>query len=106
MSPSAPIPMSGVERSNNLKAGLYFLDADIVVLANVGVEGRSSIKEIIATITDKRPIEVHAVRHPRSTVPTDDDEINAWLIERWIEMDDWIHHHVLARTTAPEETER
>ena len=30
VSPSAPIPMSGVERSNNLKAGLYFLDADIV----------------------------------------------------------------------------
>ena len=77
-------------------------DADIVVLANVGVEGRSSIKEIIATITDKRPIEVHAIRHPRSTVPTDDDEINAWLIERWIEMDDWIHHRVLERTTAPE----
>jgi hypothetical protein len=45
------------------------------------------------------------VRHPRSTVPTNDDEINAWLIERWIEMDDWIHHRVLERTTAPEETE-
>ena len=80
-------------------------DADIIVLTNVGVEGRSSIKEILATITDKRPIEVHAVRHPRSTVPTNDDEINAWLIERWIEMDDWIHHRVLERTTAPEETE-
>ncbi|MEO0492854.1 MAG: 1-acyl-sn-glycerol-3-phosphate acyltransferase [Actinomycetota bacterium] len=78
-------------------------DADIIVLANVGVEGSSSIKEIIATIAGKRPIEVRAVRHPRATVPTDEDEINSWLIERWIEMDDWIHHRVLERTTAPEE---
>ena len=78
-------------------------DADIVVLANVGVEGSSSIKEIITTITQQRPIEVRAVRHPRATVPTDEDEINSWLIERWIEMDDWIHHRVLERSTTPEE---
>ena len=38
-------------------------DADIIVLANVGV-GAEFHQEIIATITDKRPIEVHAVRHP------------------------------------------
>jgi 1-acyl-sn-glycerol-3-phosphate acyltransferase len=72
-------------------------DADIIVLANVGVEGRSSLREIIATITDKRAIEIHATRHPRSTVPDDEDLINSWLIERWLEMDDWIHHRVLER---------
>ena len=78
-------------------------DADIVVLANVGVEGRSSIREIISTITEQRPITVHAVRHARETVPTDDDEINSWLMERWIEMDDWIHHQVLERESADAE---
>ena len=78
-------------------------DADIIVLANVGVEGSSSIKEIIQTITRTRPIEVRAVRHARETVPTDEDEINSWLIERWIEMDDWIHHRVLERSTTPED---
>ncbi|MEM9520561.1 MAG: 1-acyl-sn-glycerol-3-phosphate acyltransferase [Actinomycetota bacterium] len=75
-------------------------DADVVVLANVGVEGSSSLKDIIATITDERPIEVHATRHPRHTVPEDEDLINSWLIERWLEMDDWIHHRVLERETA------
>lgn len=72
-------------------------DADLVVLANVGVEGRSSIREIIDTITERRDIEVHAIRYPRSEIPTDEDLINSWLIERWIEMDDWIHHRVLER---------
>ena len=76
-------------------------DADSIVLANVGVEGRSSVREIITTITEDRPIEVHAVRHPRATVPTDEDLINSWLIERWIEMDDWIHHRVLEREAEP-----
>ena len=75
-------------------------DADIIVLANVGVEGRSSVREIIATITEGRPIEVLATRHARDTVPTDEDLINSWLIERWIEMDDWIHHRVLERESA------
>ena len=72
-------------------------DADIIVLANVGVEGRSSIREIIATITEQRPIEVLATRHRRDTVPTDEDLINSWLLERWLEMDDWIHHRLLER---------
>ncbi|MEM9467922.1 MAG: 1-acyl-sn-glycerol-3-phosphate acyltransferase [Actinomycetota bacterium] len=78
-------------------------DADIIVLANVGVEGRSSVREIIATITEQRPIEVFATRHPRATVPTDEDLINSWLIERWIEMDDWIHHRVLERESAADD---
>ena len=79
-------------------------DADIIVLANVGVEGRSSVREIIATITEQRPIEVLATRHPRETVPTDEDLINSWLIERWIEMDDWIHHRVLERESEAGDT--
>gem|GEM_PF-6695118 len=30
VSPAAPVPVDAVERANNLKAGLYFLDADMV----------------------------------------------------------------------------
>ncbi|MCH1434430.1 MAG: 1-acyl-sn-glycerol-3-phosphate acyltransferase [Acidimicrobiales bacterium] len=79
-------------------------DADLVVLANVGVEGRSSIREIIDTITERRDIEVHAVRFPRAEIPTDEDLINSWLIERWVEMDDWIHHRVIQREADRTET--
>ena len=69
-------------------------DADIVVLANVGTEGRSSIAEIVATIDEPHPITVHATRHARSDVPDDEEGFAAWLVDRWLEMDDWIHEQV------------
>ena len=69
-------------------------DADVVVLANVGTENLSSIAEIIDTITEPHPIVVHATRHERATVPDDPDAFAEWLVERWLEMDDWIHDRV------------
>lgn len=76
-------------------------DADVVVLANVGTEGRSSIAEIIATIDEPHPITVHATRHARAEVPADDDGVAAWLVDRWLEMDDWIHEQVTTGLHAP-----
>lgn len=73
-------------------------DADLVVLANVGTEHRSSIAEIIDTITEPHPIVVHGTRYERSTVPDDPDAFAEWLIDRWLEMDDWIHQQVVERS--------
>ena len=72
-------------------------DADLVILANVGTEGRSSIAEIIDSIDEPHPITVHATRHDRSSVPEDPDDFAGWLVDRWLEMDDWIHARVLER---------
>ncbi len=69
-------------------------DADLVILANVGTEGRSDISDIIATIDEPHPITVMATRHARSDVPEDEDEFTEWLVDRWLEMDDWIHEQV------------
>jgi 1-acyl-sn-glycerol-3-phosphate acyltransferase len=69
-------------------------EADVVILANYGVEGRSSISEILATITEKRPVVVHGTRHARASLPTSDEDIASWLVDRWLEMDDWIHDHI------------
>jgi len=76
-------------------------DADLVVLANVGTEHRSSIAEIIDTINEPHPIVVHGTRYKRSTVPDDPDAFAGWLIDRWLEMDEWIHDRVLDRSSAP-----
>ena len=70
-------------------------DADVVVLANVGTEGRSSIAEIIDSIDEPHPITVHATRYERAAVPEDADEFAGWLVDRWLEMDDWIHARLL-----------
>lgn len=74
-------------------------DADVIVLGNVGTEDRSSLAEIIATIDEPHPITVMATRHRRADVPHDDDEFAEWLVARWLEMDDWIHHQL---TTEPQ----
>lgn len=73
-------------------------DADIVILANVGTEGRSDISDIIATIDEPHPITVMATRHARADVPDGEDEFTDWLVDRWLEMDDWIHAQL---TTGP-----
>ena len=83
-------------------------EADVVVLANYGVEGRSSIKEILATITEKRVVVVRGTRYPRSLLPNDDHGLATWLLERWTEMDDWIHDQLTTepnRAQPPEPTD-
>lgn len=77
-------------------------DADIVILANVGTEGRSEIADIIATIDEPHPITVLATRYARADVPEADDEFTEWLVDRWLEMDDWIHDRLAAAVHQPQ----
>lgn len=81
-------------------------DADVVILANVGTESRSSIAEIIATIDEPHPITVHATRHARVDVPDDDDHFAEWLVDRWLEMDEWIHDQLATRAHAVAASDR
>ena len=42
-----------------------------------------------------------ATRHARADVPADEDEFTEWLVDRWLEMDDWIHDQLHTGTHAP-----
>lgn len=74
-------------------------DADVVILANHGTETRSTLAQIVATIDQPHPITVKATRHARADVPDDEDTFTEWLVDRWLEMDDWIADHNGASTT-------
>ncbi len=80
-------------------------DADIVILANVGTEGRSEITDIIATIDEPHPITVMATRYARADVPNDDNAFTEWLVDRWLDMDDWIHAQLTADSQATAATD-
>ena len=81
-------------------------DADIVILANVGTEGRSEIADIVATIDEPHPITVMATRYARAEVPAGDDEFTEWLVDRWLEMDDWIHDQLATSAHQPPAIDR
>ncbi len=68
--------------------------ADVVIMSNVGLEGCASIKEISNTITSDRPVQIHATRYDRNSLPGDDEELVDWFIDRWLEMDEWIHQQL------------
>jgi 1-acyl-sn-glycerol-3-phosphate acyltransferase len=68
-------------------------DADIVLIANVGLENGGALGELLAMIDRPTTLRMHAWRYPRHDVPTDDDAAVTWLLDRWVEMDRWIVEH-------------
>ncbi len=68
-------------------------DADLVIMANVGVEKSETLQLLLASITEKRTLRIKSTRYCRLDVPTDQSELTEWLLDRWLEMDEWIHEH-------------
>ncbi len=77
-------------------------EADLVIMANVGLEEFGSIKEIVANIAVPKTIEVRFWRYRRADLPSSEHEITGWLLDRWSEMDAWIHERLAARSPAVE----
>jgi len=65
-------------------------DADVVILATVGLERFGSIREIAANIARPKGVEMKLWRHDRASLPASDHDLATWLLDRWVEMDDWI----------------
>jgi len=65
-------------------------EADIVLIANVGLENGGALSELLATIEHPTTLRMHAWRYPRADVPADPDQAITWLLDRWLEMDQWI----------------
>jgi len=68
--------------------------ADVVILANVGLERFGSIREIAANIAKPKAVEMKLWRHDRASLPTSDHELTTWLLDRWVEMDEWIEQQL------------
>jgi len=65
-------------------------DADIVLIANVGLENGGAVSELLDKIEHPTTLRMRAWRYPRHDVPTDPDLAVTWLLDRWLQMDQWI----------------
>lgn len=65
-------------------------EADVVVCANTGFEPFGSIKDIVDYPVSDRAVVVETWRIPRRDVPDDPERFGAWLLDRYVEIDDWV----------------
>jgi 1-acyl-sn-glycerol-3-phosphate acyltransferase len=65
-------------------------DADIVIFGHVGLDGFEYISDIWSGGLVGTTVRMKFWRFPAAEVPSDRDELIAWLYERWQELDDWI----------------
>jgi 1-acyl-sn-glycerol-3-phosphate acyltransferase len=64
-------------------------DADVVLMAHVGLEGLGRVAGASRHIPLDTPVRVRLQRIPRADVPPE-SELADWLDARWLEMDAWI----------------
>lgn len=65
-------------------------EADVIVVAHVGLEGLTRIWNFVGGDLVGRTLHVRFWRHARGTLPTDDSGRYRWLLERWVEVDRWV----------------
>jgi 1-acyl-sn-glycerol-3-phosphate acyltransferase len=64
--------------------------ADVVIFGHVGLDGFEYISDIWSGGLVGTTVRLKFWRFPAAEVPSDRDELIAWLYERWQELDDWI----------------
>jgi 1-acyl-sn-glycerol-3-phosphate acyltransferase len=63
---------------------------DVVVCGHVGLDGFAHIRDIWAGGLLGTTVRVRFWRIPAAEVPAGEDELTAWLYERWQALDDWV----------------
>ena len=62
---------------------------------------------VLARIPLDAPLRVRMWRYDRATVPTDEKDLVTWLLERWVEIDEWTGDQLARRAAgdplAPDE---
>ncbi len=76
-------------------------DADVVLMAHVGLEGLGRLADAPRHIPLDAPVRVRLERVARADVPSESD-FAAWLDTKWLEMDAWVE---AAATMPPESPE-
>jgi 1-acyl-sn-glycerol-3-phosphate acyltransferase len=64
--------------------------ADVVMLGHVGFEAMSSIPTMFRTMPFRAPVRVRLWRYPAADIPRDGAELDAWIFDRWVELDRWV----------------
>jgi 1-acyl-sn-glycerol-3-phosphate acyltransferase len=75
-------------------------EADLLLLAHVGMEAFSDLTSIRRNLPLQDPVSVRLWRIERSEVPTDENDIETWLLDRWIEVDRWIQERMRERRSS------
>jgi hypothetical protein len=61
------------------------------------MEDFGDLAAIRANIPLTHPVRVRLWRIARADVPDDEDDFVTWLMDRWIDMDQWIEQRVVER---------
>ncbi len=73
-------------------------DLDVVVVGHVGFEGLDSFAGLWRSVPFRLPVRVIVRRYPRADVPAGDEERRRWILDRWLDLDDWIAAELSARS--------
>jgi len=65
-------------------------DADVVILGHVGLEGVAHLRGLRHRLPLRKPVVVRWWVHPRGELPTDPEQLEDWLQDRWVELDRWV----------------
>ncbi len=65
-------------------------EADVIVIAHVGLEGLTTLREVLAGGLIGRTVRLRAWRFRASEVPRDKAAARAWLWTRWEALDAWV----------------
>ncbi len=65
-------------------------EADVVIFGHVGLDGFEYISDIWSGGLVGTTVRLRFWRFPAAEVPSDRDELIAWLYARWQELDDWV----------------
>lgn len=65
-------------------------DADVMIVAHAGFGMLTGPRAIYEAIPFQRPFLVHTRTYAAAQVPRDPAAIEAWLEQRWAEVDAWV----------------
>lgn len=68
-------------------------DADVVVVAHVGLEGYSSVPQILSRLPMQHSVRMAWWHVPRADIPHDHEARTDWLYEWWERVDTWVDGH-------------
>lgn len=65
-------------------------EADVVIFGHFGLDGFEYVSDIWSGGLVGTTVKMRFWRYPAADVPSDRDELIAWLYARWLELDEWI----------------
>jgi hypothetical protein len=68
-------------------------EADVVVVAHAGLEGYSTVPDILSSLPMEHSVRMAWWHVPREEIPEDRGERTDWLYEWWERIDTWVEDH-------------